>query len=106
MATKGALLDRVAAVVNDGVVLNSELDDQMAIVSDALSGGPLCIWKDDAGIQTVEVDPTVQAIKELTDEGFNPLTMKFEGLDANGVLTKRIQAIVDERIAKERERAA
>ena len=36
LATKGALLDRVAAVVNDGVVLNSELDDQMNIVSERL----------------------------------------------------------------------
>jgi peptidyl-prolyl cis-trans isomerase SurA len=36
LATKGELLDRVAAVVNDGVVLNSELDDQMAIVSERL----------------------------------------------------------------------
>ena len=36
LATKGALLDRVAAVVNDGVVLNSELDDQMSIVTERL----------------------------------------------------------------------
>ena len=36
LATKGELLDRVAAVVNDGVVLNSELDDQIAIVSERL----------------------------------------------------------------------
>src|ERR1700744_2370509 len=36
LATKGALLDRVAAVVNDGVVLNSELDEQIAIVSERL----------------------------------------------------------------------
>ena len=36
LATKGALLDRVAAVVNDGVVLNSELDDQIAIVGERL----------------------------------------------------------------------
>jgi peptidyl-prolyl cis-trans isomerase SurA len=36
LATKGALLDRVAAVVNDGVVLNSELDEQMAIVTERL----------------------------------------------------------------------
>src|SRR5689334_9951766 len=36
LATKGVLLDRVAAVVNDGVVLNSELDDQIAIVSERL----------------------------------------------------------------------
>src|ERR1700759_821612 len=36
LATKGALLDRVAAVVNDGVVLNSELEEQIAIVSERL----------------------------------------------------------------------
>jgi peptidyl-prolyl cis-trans isomerase SurA len=36
LATKGELLDRVAAVVNDGVVLNSELDDQVSIVSERL----------------------------------------------------------------------
>jgi peptidyl-prolyl cis-trans isomerase SurA len=36
LATKGQLLDRVAAVVNDGVVLNSELDDQIAIVTERL----------------------------------------------------------------------
>jgi peptidyl-prolyl cis-trans isomerase SurA len=36
LATKGDLLDRVAAVVNDGVVLNSELDDQITIVSERL----------------------------------------------------------------------
>src|SRR6266478_3594341 len=36
LATKGALLDRVAAVVNDGVVLNSELDEQVDVVSERL----------------------------------------------------------------------
>jgi peptidyl-prolyl cis-trans isomerase SurA len=36
LATKGEMLDRVAAVVNDGVVLASELDDQMTIVSERL----------------------------------------------------------------------
>jgi peptidyl-prolyl cis-trans isomerase SurA len=36
LATKGEMLDRVAAVVNDGVVLASELDDQMTIVTERL----------------------------------------------------------------------
>src|SRR5579871_3740723 len=36
LATKGELLDRVAAVVNDGVVLNSELEDQISIVGERL----------------------------------------------------------------------
>ncbi len=36
LATKGDLLDRVAAVVNDGVVLNSELDEQIVVISERL----------------------------------------------------------------------
>ncbi|HTU68041.1 MAG TPA: peptidylprolyl isomerase [Steroidobacteraceae bacterium] len=35
-SSSGELLDRVAATVNDGVVLSSELDEQMAIVVDRL----------------------------------------------------------------------
>jgi peptidyl-prolyl cis-trans isomerase SurA len=41
LATRGVMLDRVAAVVNDGVVLNSELDDQVAAISDRLRGQKL-----------------------------------------------------------------
>jgi|SRR5579872_1893827 len=41
LATKGVLLDRVAAVVNEGVVLNSELDEQVAAVSERLRGQKL-----------------------------------------------------------------
>jgi peptidyl-prolyl cis-trans isomerase SurA len=36
LATKGELLDRVAAVVNDGVVLSSELDEQSAAIAERL----------------------------------------------------------------------
>jgi peptidyl-prolyl cis-trans isomerase SurA len=36
LETKGVLLDRIAAIVNDGVVLNSELDEQVAEVSERL----------------------------------------------------------------------
>ena len=36
LATRGELLDRVAAIVNDGVVLNSELDAQIDTVSERL----------------------------------------------------------------------
>jgi len=41
LATRGVLLDRVAAVVNDGVVLNSELEDQMATISERLQAQKL-----------------------------------------------------------------
>jgi peptidyl-prolyl cis-trans isomerase SurA len=36
LTTSGTLLDRVAAVVNDGVVLSSELDEQIVAVSERL----------------------------------------------------------------------
>ncbi|MGH8304072.1 MAG: peptidylprolyl isomerase, partial [Steroidobacteraceae bacterium] len=36
LETKGELLDRIAAIVNDGVVLSSELDSQIAQVSERL----------------------------------------------------------------------
>lgn len=36
LATQGVLLDRIAAVVNDGIVLQSELDNQVAIVTQRL----------------------------------------------------------------------
>ncbi len=36
LATRGVLLDRIAAVVNDGVVLNSDLDEQIEVISDRL----------------------------------------------------------------------
>jgi peptidyl-prolyl cis-trans isomerase SurA len=36
LATKGVLLDRIAAIVNDGVVLNSDLEQQIEVVSERL----------------------------------------------------------------------
>jgi len=36
LATRGELLDRVVAIVNDGVVLNSDLDAELAAVSERL----------------------------------------------------------------------
>lgn len=36
LATRGELLDRVAAVVNEGVVLQSELDEQIAMITERL----------------------------------------------------------------------
>ncbi|HEY6823562.1 MAG TPA: SurA N-terminal domain-containing protein, partial [Steroidobacteraceae bacterium] len=36
LETRGVLLDRIAAIVNDGVVLTSELDQQVAAVSERL----------------------------------------------------------------------
>jgi peptidyl-prolyl cis-trans isomerase SurA len=41
LTTTGVLLDRIAAVVNDGVVLSSELDEQIAMVADRLQSQKL-----------------------------------------------------------------
>jgi peptidyl-prolyl cis-trans isomerase SurA len=41
LTTTGVLLDRIAAVVNDGVVLSSELDEQIAMVSERLQSQKL-----------------------------------------------------------------
>jgi peptidyl-prolyl cis-trans isomerase SurA len=41
LTTTGVLLDRVAAVVNDGVVLQSELDEQVAMIGERLRGQKL-----------------------------------------------------------------
>ena len=38
LTTTGELLDRVAAVVNDGVVLQSELDEQVGAITERLQG--------------------------------------------------------------------
>jgi peptidyl-prolyl cis-trans isomerase SurA len=36
LSTQGVLLDRIAAVVNDGIVLRSDLDQQVRVISDRL----------------------------------------------------------------------
>ena len=36
LGTQGVLLDRIAAVVNDGIVLRSDLDQQVRVISDRL----------------------------------------------------------------------
>ena len=36
LSDRGVMLDRVAAVVNEGVVLSSEVDEQVALVSERL----------------------------------------------------------------------
>jgi peptidyl-prolyl cis-trans isomerase SurA len=41
LTTTGVLLDRIAAVVNDGVVLSSELDEQVAMVGERLQSQKL-----------------------------------------------------------------
>jgi hypothetical protein len=41
---------------------------QMGIVCDPMSGGPLRVWSDETGLQVVEVDAEVEAMKEILEE--------------------------------------
>ena len=38
LSTSGVALDRVIAIVNEGIVLQSQLDNQMAMITDRLRG--------------------------------------------------------------------
>ena len=106
LATKGALLDRVAAVVNDGVVLNSELDDQMAIVTERLRQQKLELPPqnvlrqqvlDHLVLQEIEVQRANKAGLKVPDETLNsaltevaqrngiPLSQLPEALQQQGI---------------------
>jgi len=106
LATKGELLDRVAAVVNDGVVLNSELDDQIAIVSERLRAQklelpPQNVLRQDVlerlVLQEVEAQRAAKAGLKVPDETLNaaltdvaqrnniPLSQLPEALQTQGI---------------------
>src|SRR5262249_18000115 len=81
LATKGAMLDRVAAVVNDGVVLNSELDEQMAIVTERLRQQKLDLPPRNVLRQQllarlvlteIEVTPATEVGRKVPDDTLHP----------------------------------
>lgn len=106
LATKGALLDRVAAVVNDGVVLNSELDEQIAVISERLRAQKLELPPQNVlrqqvlerlVLQEIEAQRATKAGLKVPDETLNsaltdvaqrngiPLSQLPEALSAQGV---------------------
>jgi len=80
LATQGVLLDGIAAVVNDGVVLDSEVDGQMALVSDKLRQQKLELPPDNVLrrqvldqliMQQIEVQRAARAGIKVSDEQLN-----------------------------------
>jgi peptidyl-prolyl cis-trans isomerase SurA len=80
LATQGDLLDRVAAVVNDGVVLESEVDSQMALVSERLKQQKLELPPDNVLrrqvldrliLQQIEMQQAARAGIKVSDEQLN-----------------------------------
>jgi peptidyl-prolyl cis-trans isomerase SurA len=77
---KGQLLDRVAAIVNDGVVLESEVDDQMTAVKERLANQPQQMPADSVLrqqiidhliVQEVQMQRAVRAGLKISDETLN-----------------------------------
>jgi len=80
LATRGELLDRVVAIVNDGVVLNSDLDDQVEVVSDRLRQQKLELPPQNVlrqqvlerlVVQEIELQRATHAGVKVTDEMLN-----------------------------------
>jgi peptidyl-prolyl cis-trans isomerase SurA len=80
LATRGELLDRVAAIVNDGVVLNSELDAQIDTVSQRLRAQKLELPPQNIlrqqvlerlVLQEIQLQHATRAGVKVTDETLN-----------------------------------
>ncbi len=106
LTTTGDLLDRVAAVVNDGVVLQSELDDQVVMISERLKQQKLELPPDNVlrqqvlerlVLQEIEMQRANKAGIKVPDEALNsamqdvaqrnniPLSQLPEALQAQGI---------------------
>jgi hypothetical protein len=71
---------------------------QFGIICDMNSGGPLVVWSaEEQSIEVVEVDPIVEAIKEMTDSG----TITGDDELDESVALKRIAEIRAERAARQ-----
>lgn len=80
LATQGVLLDRIAAIVNDGVVLESEVDAQVALVSERLKEQKLELPAENVlrrqvldrlVIQQIEMQQAEHAGIKVSDEQLN-----------------------------------
>ncbi len=96
---QGELLDRVAAVVNDGVVLQSELDDQLAAVKERLRGQgqqtpPDAVLRQQILerliVQEVEMQHADHAGLKISDETLN--NAMTEVAQRNGITLQQLPA--------------
>jgi len=106
LTTSGELLDRVAAVVNDGVVLSSELDEQIAAVTERLQEQKLELPPENVlrqqvlerlVVQELQMQRAQKAGLKVPDEALNetleqvaqrnkiPLSQLPEALTAQGI---------------------
>ncbi len=106
LTTTGELLDRVAAVVNDGVVLESELDEQVALITERLQSQNLELPPENVLrqqvlerliLQEIEMQHAERANLKVPDEALNsamqdvaernhiPLAQLPEALAAQGI---------------------
>lgn len=109
LSDRGEMLDRVAAVVNDGVVLSSELDEQVAEITERISGQgmempPAAVLRqqvlDRLVLQEIQMQRAQRAGIRINDEALNsaladvaqrngipladlPKTLATQGVDYN-----------------------
>ena len=106
LTTTGDLLDRVAAVVNEGVVLQSELDEQVILITERLRGQKLDLPPENVlrqqvlerlVLQEIQMQRADRANLKVPDEALNsamqdvaqrnniPLAQLPEALSAQGI---------------------
>ena len=106
LTTTGDLLDRVAAVVDDGVVLQSELDEQVIMITERLKGQKLDLPPENVlrqqvlerlVLQEIQMQRAEKANLKVPDEALNsamqdvaqrnniPLAQLPEALQAQGI---------------------
>jgi len=81
LSTQGTLLDRIAAVVNDGVVLESEVDDQMKEVTARLQAQNMALPPESV-LRTQVLNRLILQRIELEQAGRDGITISDDQLNA------------------------
>ncbi len=106
LATKGELLDRVAAIVNDGVVLNSELDAQIETIAARMRGQKLELPPQNVlrqqvlerlVLQEIQLQHATRAGVKVSDETLNAALLDI-GKRNNLTLSQLPQALAEQGI--------
>jgi peptidyl-prolyl cis-trans isomerase SurA len=83
LSTRGQMLDRVAAIVNEGVVTTTELDDQVAMIADRLREQRTQLPPDDV-LRSQVLDRLV--LQEIQAQRANRLGLKISDEQVNAAL--------------------
>ena len=81
LSTQGTLLDRIAAVVNDGVVLESEVDDQMKAVTARLQAQNMTLPPESV-LRKQVLDRLIMQRLELEQANHDGITVSDDQLNA------------------------